>query len=134
MATNLKIEDRLLNEARKMGGFKTKRESVNRALAEFIEHRVQMLGIIRQELLSGIRKVGQFRQIERILEGFRDLLATSEDHLTAARFFNDCKRRGIQGSAIDFLICAQAYRNGMSILTTDDDFLQYSRHLPIKIE
>ena len=48
MATNLKTEDRLLNEARKMGGFKTKRESVNRTLAEFIEHRVQMLGIIRQ--------------------------------------------------------------------------------------
>ena len=42
MATNLKIEDRLLNEARKMGGFKTKRETVNRALAEFIEHRKQL--------------------------------------------------------------------------------------------
>ena len=124
MATNLKIEDRLLNEARKMGGFKTKRESVNRALAEFIEHRVQMLGIIRQELLSGSN-----RENPRRIRPACDI-----HHLTAARFFNDCKRRGIQGSAIDFLICAQAYRNGMSILTTDDDFLQYSRHLPIKIE
>ena len=93
-----------------------------------------MLGIIRQELLSGIRQVGQFRKIRRILEGFPDLLATSEDHLTAARFLNDCQRRGVQGSAIDFLICAQAYRNRMGILTTDDDFLEYSLHLPIKIE
>ena len=96
MATNLKIEDRLLNEARKMGGFKTKRESVNRALTEFIEHRVQMLGIIRQELLSGIRKVGQFSQIERILEGFPDLLATSGDHLTAARFLTTARGGGFR--------------------------------------
>ena len=92
------------------------------------------MGIIRQELLSGISKVGQFQQIERILEGFPDLPATSEDHLKAARFLNDCQRRVGQGFTIAFLICAQAYRNRMGILTTDNDFLEYSLHLPIKIE
>lgn len=42
MATNLDIDDKLLTEARKVAGFKTKKETVNRALEEFIQHRKQM--------------------------------------------------------------------------------------------
>ena len=42
MATNLKIDDQLLDEARKLGGFPTKRATVNTALAEFIQHRKQL--------------------------------------------------------------------------------------------
>lgn len=42
MATNLNIDDRLLTEARKIAGFKTKKETVNRALEEFVQHRKQM--------------------------------------------------------------------------------------------
>ena len=37
MATNLKIEEDLLNEALRLGGFRTKRETVNLALKEFVE-------------------------------------------------------------------------------------------------
>ncbi len=42
MATNLMINDRLLNEAKKLGKFKTKRETVDAALDEFIRRRRQM--------------------------------------------------------------------------------------------
>ena len=42
MATNLKIDDALLDEARKLGGFPTKRSTVNTALEEFIQHRKQL--------------------------------------------------------------------------------------------
>ena len=42
MATNLKIDDALLADALKLGGFKTKKETVNRALEEFVQHRRQM--------------------------------------------------------------------------------------------
>jgi Arc/MetJ family transcription regulator len=42
MATNLKINDQLLNEARKLGGFPSKRETVDTALAEFIQHRKRL--------------------------------------------------------------------------------------------
>ncbi len=41
MATNLAIDDRLLNEAKKLGEFKSKKETVNSALREFIERRRQ---------------------------------------------------------------------------------------------
>ncbi|MDA8172016.1 MAG: type II toxin-antitoxin system VapB family antitoxin [Nitrospiraceae bacterium] len=39
MATNLAIDEKLLSEAVKVGGFKTKKSAVNQALKEFIEHR-----------------------------------------------------------------------------------------------
>lgn len=42
MATNLKIDDKLLDEARALGGFPSKRATVNTALAEYIQHRKQM--------------------------------------------------------------------------------------------
>jgi hypothetical protein len=41
MATNLQIDDRLLNKAQKIGGFKTKKDTVNQALAEFLRRREQ---------------------------------------------------------------------------------------------
>ncbi len=97
------------------------------------DNKVQMLGIIRQELLSGIRSEPQFQRVSRILENFPDLLADSADHTEAARLFNKCRRNGVQGSPVDFLICAQAHRHKMPILTDDDDFERYAEHLPIRL-
>jgi putative antitoxin of VapBC-like toxin-antitoxin system len=42
MATNLAIDDRLLEEARKIGGHRTKRETVTAALDEYIRRRKQL--------------------------------------------------------------------------------------------
>lgn len=41
MATNLALDDRLLQKALKIGLMRTKRETVNKALIEFIERRQQ---------------------------------------------------------------------------------------------
>ena len=41
MATNLNIDENLLEEAQRLGEKKTKRETVNEALAEYIQHRKQ---------------------------------------------------------------------------------------------
>ena len=41
MATNLALDDRLLNEALKIGGKATKKETVTEALREFISRRKQ---------------------------------------------------------------------------------------------
>jgi hypothetical protein len=41
MATNLQIDDRLLNKAQKVGGFRTKKDTVNHALTEFLRRREQ---------------------------------------------------------------------------------------------
>lgn len=106
-------------------------EELRRMIAE---KNVQMLGIIRQELLSGVQDESQFQKLADILESFPDLVAESADHTQAARFFNICRRNGVQGSPVDFLICAQAYRNKMAILTDDRDFENYARHIPIKLQ
>ena len=40
---------------------------------------------------------------------------------------------GIQGSTIDFLICAIAVRRELSIFTTDVDFTHYARVLSLQL-
>jgi Arc/MetJ family transcription regulator len=42
MPTNLAIDEKLLNEALTVGGYKTKRETVNEALREFIQRRERL--------------------------------------------------------------------------------------------
>lgn len=41
MPTNLAIDDRLLNEAQQVGGHRTKKDTVNEALREYIQRRRQ---------------------------------------------------------------------------------------------
>ena len=41
MPTNLQIDDRLLAKAKKLGGFRTKKDTVNEALREYIQRRRQ---------------------------------------------------------------------------------------------
>lgn len=42
MATNLAIDEQLLAQALELGHFKTKKETVNSALKEFVEKRKQL--------------------------------------------------------------------------------------------
>jgi Arc/MetJ family transcription regulator len=42
MATNLGLDDKLVEEARKAGRHKTKKEAVNAALAEYVSRRKQL--------------------------------------------------------------------------------------------
>lgn len=41
MATNLAIDDKLLDEALRVGGQRTKKDTVNQALKEYVERRKQ---------------------------------------------------------------------------------------------
>ncbi|MEJ2475120.1 MAG: PIN domain-containing protein [Desulfobacterales bacterium] len=95
------------------------------------DHRVQMMGPIRQEILSGIRSKSQFKKLRKHLESFPDLPIFTEDYVAAAQFFNHCRSKGIQGSNTDFLICAAAVRNKFSIYTTDKDFQMFSKYIQI---
>ena len=45
MATNLALDDKLIEEARKIGGHKTKREAVTAALDEYVRYRRQLEAI-----------------------------------------------------------------------------------------
>ena len=103
-----------------------------RELTEVVaDGRVAMLGVIRQELLSGIREQAQFERVRDHLRAFDDEQLVTEDFERAAGFFNTCRGHGVQGSNTDFLLCAVAARRRYPILTTDSDFERYARWLPI---
>jgi hypothetical protein len=97
------------------------------------QFRVQMIGPIRQEVLSGIRSKSQFNSVKKRLENFPDLPIITEDYERAAEFFNLCRVRGVQGSNTDFLICAVATRNKFSLYTTDKDFHSFSKYIRLKL-
>jgi predicted nucleic acid-binding protein len=104
------------------------------ALAELIrEGRVQLLGPIRQELLSGLREEAQFRKLRDYLRAFPENPLELSDYEDAARMNNRCRARGIAGSAVDFLICAAAHRRGWTIFTTDQDFQNYALVLALRL-
>jgi predicted nucleic acid-binding protein len=93
---------------------------------------VQMLGAIRQELLSGAQPRERFGQVKEYLRHFPNLSLDEEDDENAAQYYNTCRQNGIQGTATDLMICAVAVRHGLRIFTTDSDFDLYAEHLPIK--
>jgi predicted nucleic acid-binding protein len=97
------------------------------------DHRVQIIGPIRQEILSGIRSESQFKNLKKRLSAFCDFPLLTEDYVMAARYFNLCRSKGIQGSNTDFLICAVSVRNEFLIFTTDKDYMLYAKHIPIRL-
>jgi predicted nucleic acid-binding protein len=104
------------------------------ALRELIQDgRAQLVGPVRQELLSGIREEVSFRKLRDQLRAFDEPTLVVADYEEAARMNNQCQARGTAGSAIDFLICATALRRGWQIFTTDRDFPRYAVVLPLKL-
>ena len=108
--------------------------AVVRELAELIdEGRAQLIGPVRQELLSGVPRPEQFRLLRDRLRAFPDLPIAMEDYELAAEYFTKARTGGLQGSNTDFLICALAVRHTLPILTTDRDFERFARVLPIQL-
>jgi len=97
------------------------------------EVRVQFIGPVRQELLSDIKSRTHFDILKRHLKSFKDIELQPNDYELAAEYFNAAKKKGIQGSNTDFLICAISSRHRMPILTTDKDFTQFQSVFPVSL-
>jgi predicted nucleic acid-binding protein len=97
------------------------------------EERVFLPGIVRQEVLSGIRNPEQFEKIKMFFRPFPDEPLDIEDYEMAATAHNSCRAKGIVLSAVDALICTLALRNDLLIFTAGSDFERYSRVLPLKL-
>jgi hypothetical protein len=116
---------------------RTKTEAEGRTVTELAELvrelRVVMVGPIRQEVLSGISDEGKFETLRRKLRAFDDAELTTGHYELAASFSNRCRKRGIQGSHTDFLLCAVSVKNGCPIFTLDKDFDRYREHVGITL-
>ena len=119
---------------RKNEGLASNERSIVNELSELIrEGRAQLIGLVRQELLSGIKAVEQYEALRLYLRSFPDEVVDTSDHEEAAKAGNRCRARGIVVSIVDILLCAVAVKREWAIFTTDPDFSNYAKVLPIRI-
>ena len=97
------------------------------------EGRARIIGLIRQELLSGIKTGAQYEKLRVALRAFPDEPIATSDYEAAAKVSNDCRSRGMVAPVTDALICQIALARQWSLFTTDPDFTTYAEVLPIKL-
>ena len=97
------------------------------------DQRALIIGPIRQEILSGYSDLSKYRIIKEKLSYFANTAILDSDYELAAEFSNKCRKKGVQGSHIDFLICAVANRIDIPIFTNDKDFEHYQDIISIKL-
>lgn len=93
-----------------------------------------IIGPIRQEILSGYSDIRKYKKLKEKLSYFENTPIIDSDYEFAAELCNKCRRKkGVQGSHIDFLICAVAKRMDVPVFTTDKDFSQYKKIISLKL-
>lgn len=103
-------------------------------LSELVrEGRARLINLVRQELLSGIKTTEQYEKLRLHLRSFPDEPIDTSDYEEAAKAGNRCRGKGIIVSIVDILICAIAIKREWAIFTTDPDFTNYVKALPISI-
>ena len=111
-----------------------KEKAIVAELGELInEGRARLIGLVRQELLSGIRTAEQFERLREALSAFEDETLDTVDYVAAAEYGNACRSRGVSVSLADMLICAVAQARGWTIFTTDPDFDRYAQVLRVTL-
>lgn len=106
-----------------------------RALRDALEgaEMVVTTGLVLQELLQGFAGP---RARSDIIDRFATLPFLSpdrEDHVEAAEVRNRCRRAGIQVGTIDALLAQLCIRHGLTLLTTDKDFVRAASHCPLRV-
>jgi predicted nucleic acid-binding protein len=81
--------------------------------------RIAVIGMIRQEILSGIKEQGRFDKVRSALAPFLDEQIETADHEYAARLYNECRGQGFEVGPVDLLVCAVAVRRNWQILSSD---------------
>jgi predicted nucleic acid-binding protein len=92
-----------------------------------------MIGLVRQELLSGIKATEQYEKLRLHLRSFPDEVVDTSDYEEAAKAGNRCRAKGVVVSIVDILLCAVANKRLWTIFATDPDFSNYAKVLPLRI-
>lgn len=97
------------------------------------ESEIVIIGIVLQEILSGITNQKLFYEINTILSNFPYIEIKKEDYIFAAELRNILKSKGITAGAFDFLIASVAIKNNLTLVTTDNDFKYIAKHSDLKL-
>jgi predicted nucleic acid-binding protein len=84
-------------------------------------------------IVAELVKLAELVGSGRVRRAYSDEPLDGADHEAAARAHNDCRSRGVSGSAIDFLIGGVAMRRNWAIFTTDPDFVRYAKLLDLNL-
>src|SRR5690348_9614100 len=107
---------------RRRAALSTRERRIVAAWREFVaDGRAGLLGVVRQELLTGVRDAQAFDRLCEYTRYFDNLEPETADYEQAARCGNACVARGVAFSAIDMLICGVALQNRYEIMTLDAD-------------
>src|ERR1039458_10198331 len=86
----------------KSASLNTTEKFVVAELSELIrEGRARLIGLVRQELLSGIKTTEHYERLRLHLRSFPDEPIDTSDHEEAAKAGNRCRGKGIVGSTGD---------------------------------
>ena len=90
-------------------------------------------GLILQELLQGFAGPRARREIIERFTALPLLVPDRQDHTDAADLRNRCRREGVQLGTIDALLARLCVRHGLTLLTTDNDFVRAASHCPLRL-
>lgn len=94
---------------------------------------VAITGMVLLELLRGFIPP---RAQERILTDLAPLELiepTRDDYVEAARLANTCRQAGVQLGSVDALLAQLAIANDLELLTTDRDFENATKVVPLRV-
>jgi hypothetical protein len=90
-------------------------------------------GLVLQELLQGFAGPRARTDIIERFSSLPFLAPDRKDHMDAADLRNRCRRAGVQVGTIDALIAHLCIRHELTLLTTDNDFVQATAHCPLRV-
>lgn len=86
-------------------------------------------GLVLQEVLQGFAGPKHRDILVERLSVLAFLQTDKRDHIEAADIRNTCRRRGVQIGTIDAVLIQLCQRYELTLLTTDNDFFNASRHV-----
>ena len=90
-------------------------------------------GLILQELLQGFAGPRARKDIIDRFTALPLLTPDRQDHIDAAELRNRCRRAGVQIGTIDALLAQLCIRHGLTLLTTDNDFVLAAAHCLLRV-
>ncbi len=106
-------------------------EALRSALVE--GERVAITGMVLLELLRGFVPEQAQARITADLAAVEMLVPTRDDYVAAAQLANTCRRAGVQLGSTDALIAQLAIAHDLALLTTDRDFENAARWIPLRL-
>lgn len=94
---------------------------------------VAITGMVLLELLRGFLPPQAQDRIMNDLAALELIEPTRDDYVEAARLANTCRRAGVQLGSVDALLAQLAISRHLEMLTTDRDFENAARVVPLQV-